>query len=149
MRPSFTAFAIALIVAAPANAQSNDAHSAIAATVQDYLDGTANAEPEKIDGAFADSLEVQWLGEGDVLMRRTAPDYIDLFRDGQIRDRKGRIVMIDATDRAATVKVEIEWNGRLYTDYMLLLRIEGDWQITNKIAVWSQLGPVEESSTQE
>ena len=127
----------ASIVSPPSQAQEANSIDAISATVQDYLDGTANGDPDQIDRAFADSLEVQWLGEHDQLMRRTAPDYIDQFRDGNRRDRDGRIVMIDATDRAATVKVEIEWNGRLYTDYMLLLRIEGEWQIANKIAVWT------------
>jgi len=129
--------AVAAWVFAPLSpALAQDTHSSIRETVQNYLDGTRHGNPDLVDSVFADSLEVQWLGEGDVLRRRVAADYIDMFRDGKFRDRKSRIVMIDATDRGATVKVEIEWNDRLYTDYMLLLRIEGKWQIMNKIAVW-------------
>ena len=135
-RPSLLLLLIFLI-SAPAIAQ--DQKASISETVQNYLDGTQFGDPELIEAAFAKSLEVQWLGDGDVLMRRTASDYIDLFRDGEYRDRKGSIILIDSTDRAATVKAEIEWNGRRYTDYMLLLKIEGTWKITNKIAVWSDL----------
>ena len=139
--PRFTPPSLLLLliflISAPAIAQ--DQKASISETVQNYLDGTQFGDPELIEAAFAKSLEVQWLGDGDVLMRRTASDYIDLFRDGEYRDRKGSIILIDSTDRAATVKAEIEWNGRRYTDYMLLLKIEGTWKITNKIAVWSDL----------
>lgn len=134
--PSFLLLLI-LLISAPAVAEGHK--DSISETVQNYLDGTQFGDPELIEAAFAKSLEVQWLGDGDVLMRRTASDYIDLFRDGEYRDRKGSIILIDSTDRAATVKAEIEWNGRRYTDYMLLLKIEGTWKITNKIAVWSDL----------
>ena len=134
--PSFLLLLI-LLICSPAVAE--DQTESISQTVQNYLDGTQYGDPELIEAAFAKSLEVQWLGDGDILMRRTAPDYIDQFRDGEYRDRKGSIILIDSTDRAATVKAEIEWNGRRYTDYMLLLKIEGEWKITNKIAVWSDL----------
>ena len=69
-------------------------------------------------------------------MRRPGPEYIERIEEGAEVPRYGRIVSIDATDRSAMVKVEIEWNNRLYTDYMLLLKVEGKWRITNKIATW-------------
>lgn len=40
-------------------------------------------------------------------------------------DKPERMVGIDATDKSATTKVEIEWNNRLYTDYMLLSKVGG------------------------
>ncbi|MEM9054024.1 MAG: nuclear transport factor 2 family protein, partial [Pseudomonadota bacterium] len=111
----------------------------VSATVQLYLEGTQRGQPELIEQAFAPGLEVQWLGERGELRRRSAAAYIDMFRDLRYRDRKGHIVAIDATDTAASVKAEIEWMGRRYTDYMLLLKIEGEWKIISKIAVWADL----------
>lgn len=34
------------------------------------------------------------------------------------------------------VKVEIDWLDRLYTDYLLLLKVEGQWRIANEVATW-------------
>ncbi len=138
------AVAAHLAACAWAEAEAEAPFGAIAETVQNYLDGTEQAKPELIESAFAPSLEVQWLGEHGELRRRGGDEYIEMFRDLRYRDRKGHIVMIDATDTAATVKAEIEWMGRRYTDYMLLLKIEGDWKITNKIAVWRDLKPSED-----
>ena len=104
--------------------------------LQKYLDGTALGKPELVTEAFLPSLEVQYLGENDQLMRRAGPDYISRIEVGKEVPRVGRIVSIDATEKSAMAKIEIEWNGRLYTDYLLLLKVEGDWRISNKIATW-------------
>jgi len=84
-------------------------------------------------------LEIQWLGSSGTLLRRKGPDYIARIEEGKVVPRYGRIVSIDSTERSAMVKVEIEWNNRLYTDYMLILKVEGNWRIANKIATWVEL----------
>ena len=61
---------------------------------------------------------MQWLGDGDKLMRRPRVEYITRIEDGKPIPRIGRIVNIDATERSGAVKVEISWNDRLCTDYM-------------------------------
>ena len=132
---AFIPLAIAVIgFATPALAE--DRFTEISGVVQKYLDGTANGDPDLVTEAFLPSLEVQWLGEGDTLQRRPGPDYISRIEPDVSVPRHGRIVAIDATDRSAMVKVEIDWNNRLYTDYMLLLKVEGQWRISNKIATW-------------
>lgn len=115
--------------------------NAIEAVVQKYLDGTAQGKPALVKEAFLPSLEVQWLGDKDELRRRPGPEYIDRIEEGKAVPRVGRIVSIDSTEKSAMVKVEIAWNSRLYTDYMLLLRVEGDWRIANKIATWKENTP--------
>lgn len=111
----------------------------IVEVVDKYLVGTADGNPELVTEAFLPSLEVQYLGDDDELRRRTAADYIARIEPGRAVPREGRIVAIDATAKSAMVKVEIAWAGRLYTDYMLLLKVEGSWRITNKIATWTDL----------
>jgi len=110
--------------------------SDIAETVDLYLTGTAEGRPELVRQAFLPSLEVQYLDDQDRLMRRQADEYIASIRPDEAVPRIGRIVNIDATDKSAMVKVEIDWNDRVYTDYMLLLKVEGRWRIANKIATW-------------
>ncbi len=106
--------------------------------VQKYLDGTAEGRPELVRDAFLPSLEVQYLGDGDRLMRQSGPDYIRRIEVGRAVPRKGRIVSIDVTGKSAMVKAEIGWDGRLYTDYMLLLKVDGQWRIANKTATWTE-----------
>ncbi len=50
-----------------------------------------------------------------------------------------RIVGIDLANKVAIVKADMRFNGRRYTDYMLLLNSKGEWRITNKIATWEKL----------
>ena len=111
----------------------------IVEVVNKYLVGTAEGKPELVREAFLPSLEVQWLGDEEELRRRDAAGYISNIEPGKSVPREGRIVNVDATDKSAMVKVEIKWNDRLYTDYMLLLRVRGEWKIANKIATWEPI----------
>lgn len=138
IKSTLTAATIAIALAfTPADAAPD--FEDISEVVQKYLDGTQFGKPELVEEAFLPSLEVQWLGEGDALMRRSGPEYIARIEEGVEVPRYGRIVSIDATDRSAMVKVEIEWNDRRYTDYMLILKVEGRWRISNKIATWESV----------
>ncbi len=136
-----TKYLISMIVAVLVMISTADAQSRfddITTVVQKYLDGTSQGNPDLVSEAFLPSLEVQWLGEDDKLMRRPGPEYISRIKKNESVPRIGRIVSIDATERSAVVKVEIAWNDRIYTDYMLMLKVEGEWKITNKIATWIQ-----------
>lgn len=138
MKSPVAAFFVCLALAFGGPALANDQFTEIKTVIEKYLDGTSQGKPELVSEAFLPSLEVQWLGEGDVLLRRPGPDYISRIEEGREVPRIGRIVSIDATGKSAMAKVEIEWNDRLYTDYMLLLRVEGEWRIANKIATWTE-----------
>lgn len=70
----------------------------IQAVVQKYLDGTADGRPELVSEAFLPCLEIQYLGEGDRLMRRDGADDIDRIEPDKLVPRKGRIVAVDATE---------------------------------------------------
>ncbi len=52
-----------------------------------------------------------------------------------------RIVSIDVTGLAAIVKVADIYIGRKFTDYLSLLKIDGKWQIYNKL--WHTEGKAE------
>lgn len=119
--------------------QKSDEFDDISVVIQKYLDGTSQGSPKLVEEAFLPSLEIQWLGSSGELLRRKGPDYIARIEGGKVVPRYGRIVSIDSTERSAMAKVEIEWNNRLYTDYMLILKVEDNWHIANKIATWDEL----------
>lgn len=60
--------------------------------------------------------------------------HISGIKKGNKSNRIGRIVNIDIENNAASVKIEIlmPTRKRKYTDYLLLLKYQGEWKITQK-----------------
>ncbi len=74
--------------------------------------------------------QAMWVSQSSVYGRRAPP------AEGE---GLSRIVGYSLANKAAMVKAQMRWNGRRYTDYMLLLNSKGEWRITNKIATWEKL----------
>jgi len=121
------------------SSESPDDFKDISSVVQLYLDGTSLGKPALVNKAFLPTLEVQWINNKGVFSRRKANDYINNIEKGISVPRYGHIVSMDITNNIAQVKVEIDWNKRRYTDYMLLIRLEGMWRISNKVATWIEM----------
>lgn len=105
----------------------------IRATLLDYIEGTADGDAERIRQAFHKDLNL-YVVEGDTLRERSGQQYISYFEDGKKRNRIGNIVSIDHENDAAMAKIRVDMPGskRLYTDYLLLLKIAGKWKIIHK-----------------
>lgn len=117
-------------------AQSDNSKSEfdqITATLMDYIEGTANGEPDRVKRAFHKDLNLYHVAK-DSLVTWSGKGYTDRIKPGRKSNRIGRIVAIDYENNAATAKVEIDMPGakRIYTDYFLLLKLEGRWQIVHK-----------------
>ncbi|WP_298539949.1 nuclear transport factor 2 family protein [uncultured Aquimarina sp.] len=130
MKNLFVVF-LCLISFEIARAQSDK--DQITETLLDYIEGTANGKPERIKNAFHKDLNLYSI-TNDTLSIRSGKKYISYFKEGQKRDRVGKIISIDVVNNAAIAKVEIDvpTRKRLYTDYMMLLKVEGKWKIIHK-----------------
>ena len=115
------------------NASAQTDLEAITATLNDYLEGTANGEPERGTQAFHKDLNLYSI-KNDTLSVWNGQNYITGITPGRKSNRIGRIVSIDYENDAAIAKIEILMPGpqRIYTDYMMLLKIEGSWKIVHK-----------------
>ena len=102
-------------------------------TLMDYIEGTANGEPERLRDAFHQDLNLYSVA-GDTLRPLSGQTYIGYFEDRKPRNRIGRIISIDYENDAATAKIEILMPARkrMYTDYLLLLKLQGKWKIIHK-----------------
>ncbi len=102
-------------------------------TLMDYIEGTANGEPDRIKNAFHPDLNLYTVDEGN-LKTRSGQRYISIFEDGKKRNRIGRIISIDFENDAAMAKIEVVMPDmkRVYTDYLLLLKLEAGWKIIHK-----------------
>ena len=105
----------------------------ITETLMDYIDGTANGEPDRIAKAFHPDLKLYAIA-GDTLKTLSGEKYISYFKPGQKRNRIGKIVSIDYENDAASAKIEVLMPAKkkIYTDYLLLLKYNGAWKIIHK-----------------
>ena len=108
--------------------------AAIPATLMDYIEGTSKGQPERIKRAFHSDLNLYSIDAEQQLRALPGTQYIGYFKEGETNDRDGKIVSIDVVNDAAMAKVEIDVPSRkrLYTDYMMLLKIQGEWKIVHK-----------------
>ncbi len=106
----------------------------IEACLLNYLEGTANGEPEKVSKAFHEDLNLYHV-KNDSLVTWFGKDYIGNIEPGKKSNRIGRIVNIDFEGNAAIAKIEILMprSKRIYTDYLMLLKVHGQWKIIHKV----------------
>ena len=112
----------------------------IAATLTDYIEGTANGEPERLRRAFHPDFNLYAVDDKNKLLVRSGEKYISGVKQGEKSNRIGRIISIDYEKDAATAKVEIvipKW--RVFTDYFLLVKYEGSWKIVQKSYTWREI----------
>lgn len=134
---------ISVLCGTNATAQSNKTASdidQITMTLMNYIDGTANGEPEKLKTAFHPDFNLYTVTDKDSLRIRSGRDYIANIKPGEKANRIGRIIFIDVENNAAMAKAEILIpNWRIFTDYFLLMKYEGSWKIVQKSYTWREI----------
>ncbi len=121
-----------LIAGLHVNAQPSE-EGLIRQTLMDYIEGTANGQPERLRRAFHPDFNLYTVTAQDSLRIRDGERYISNIKEGQKNSRQGRILSIDYDKDAAVARVEIVIPGwRVFTDYFLLLKYEGSWKIVHK-----------------
>jgi CubicO group peptidase (beta-lactamase class C family) len=105
----------------------------ITRTLNHYIEGTANGQPEMLKKAFHPDFNLYYVGQ-DSLRIWSGKEYVSNFKEGEKNDRKGKIVSIDFVNNAASAMIEIDIPSRkrIYTDYLLLLKYQGSWKIIHK-----------------
>ncbi len=112
-------------------------------TLLDYIEGTANGEPERVRKAFQPNFNLYTVAK-DTLWIRSGKKYISDITVGEKANRIGNIISIDIEKDAAIAKVKIEMPGwRTFTDYFLILKYQGSWKIVHKSYSWKELPKTE------
>jgi hypothetical protein len=139
---------LAILFGFKVNAQTENSKSEIeqiTVTLMDYIEGTANGEPDRLKRAFHPDFNLYTVTIEDSLRIRTGEKYIKNVKEGEKSNRIGRIISIDYEKDAAIAKAEILIpNWRLFTDYFLLLKYEGSWKIVHKSYTWREIPKKEE-----
>lgn len=128
-----TVAAVFFVTWAPALAQNSE-EAAIRETIQYYFQGHATGNGEHFRKAFHQDAKLFFIRDGK-LTQWTSEEYIARASGKPAADeaqRKRSIDSIDISGDAAVVKVTLDYPKVVFTDYMSMLKIDGQWKIINK-----------------
>lgn len=124
-----------LLSGLPAGGSDEDA--AIRATIELYFRGDIDRDVEKLKAAFHPTALLQTSNEAGRLAVLEQSVWYERVRSTPGRERPdARILQIDRTGEAAVAKTQLVFSNGRFTDYLSLLKIDGDWQIVNKTYSW-------------
>ncbi len=115
----------------PANVNEYDA---IATTIQHYIDGAKSGKGDDMRPAFHKDATIFGYTGPDLFAGpiQQLCDWND--GNGPATKLQARIASIDLIDTVATVRLELDnWTGSRFTDLFTLLKVDGKWQIMNKV----------------
>jgi len=112
--------------------------SAIEASIQTYFDGLYEGDTDKLASVFHPTSSLTWDQDGQLtVMSRDA--WLQVVRDrpsskSKALTRDDAILLIDQSGpTTAFVKVKCQIPPRYFTDYLSLIKVEGRWQIAQKV----------------
>lgn len=111
--------------------------AAVRQAIEHYFRGHATGDGQHFQKVFHPEAKLFWMRDGK-LAQRTSAEYIAGASGKPApdeRERKRSIQSIDITGNAAVVKVLLDYPSARLTDYMSMLKIEGEWKIVNKTFV--------------
>ena len=103
--------------------------------LENYLKGHATGNAEFMRKAFHTEGKLIFMREGKYTTR-TFEEYIAGMKDGKPApdeaSRKRWIESLEVTGNAAVGKIILDYPNGKFTDYMTMLKIDGEWKIVNK-----------------
>ena len=113
--------------------ESFDAYSAVVNALQPYIEGARSGDLTLLRGAFADHANIAGIYGGELMA--SAADSVLEWPAQPSPDVKVHIAALDVSGTAAYAKLEIiDWMGMRFTDFLLLVRIDGEWKISAKLS---------------
>ena len=133
---TFRLFLILIALAGGAStvsAQSDDA--GVRAVIEQYFKGHATADAATMRGAFLPSAHIEGNRQG-TFTSWTVDQYVANFKGvpaANESSRKRTIDSIDINGTAAMAKATLVHGQTTFTDYFVLLKVDGAWKIANKV----------------
>ncbi|HET6889879.1 MAG TPA: nuclear transport factor 2 family protein [Pyrinomonadaceae bacterium] len=107
---------------------------AVRQPLENYIRGHATGQGEHFRKAFHSDAKLFAIRDGKY-WQLTSEEYIARAAGKPAADeaqRKRTIETIDITGNAAVAKIVLDYPQVKFTDYMSLLKIDGEWKIVNK-----------------
>jgi hypothetical protein len=135
MRYLLCALTLTLLLPGSAPAQSTADENAVRAAINQYFRGHATGDPHEMRKAFHPTAHVEGNRNG-TFVSWTAEQYAGNFTGKPAADeaaRKRTIDRVDISGDAAMVSATLVHGATTFTDYFVLLKINGEWKIANKV----------------
>lgn len=134
---SLYVLAFVLTLAAGAAAQQPSEERLVREAVETYLHGLKFNDVESLKKAFHPEAKLFFVKKDGGLGELTQEQWYKGFAGSAGKEEEGslKIVSVDITGNAASVKVREEYPNSVYTDYVSLLKLGGTWKIVNKVYV--------------
>jgi len=103
--------------------------------ISKYLHGLKFNDVESLKQAFLPNAKLFFVKKDGSLGQLTQAEWYEGFKASAGKEEQGElsIALVDVTGNAASVKVEEDYPKSHYTDYVSLLKLNGEWKIVNKI----------------
>jgi hypothetical protein len=124
-----------LLGGAPLASQQSADEAGVRAALNHYIQGHATGDGSHMRIAFHPNANLYFIRDGKYV-ERTSADYAAGFSGRPPADeaqRKRRIESVDIAGTAAQAKIVLEYPGVTFTDFMTLLKIDGEWKIVAKV----------------
>jgi len=120
----------------------------ISRIVEQYINGAKSGKGDDMKLAFhKDATIFGYIGD-DLFAGPIQMLFDWNVENGPASDLKAHIASIDLIDTVANVRLELEnWTGHRFTDLFTLLKVDGKWQIMNKVFHLHPEQPAKTSST--
>jgi hypothetical protein len=108
--------------------------AAVRAAVEHYFRGHATGQGEHFRKVFHPESKLFAVREGK-FWQLTSEEYIARSPGKAAADeaqRRRTVESVDVTGNAAVAKVVLDYPSTRFTDYMSLLKVDGEWRIVNK-----------------
>jgi hypothetical protein len=124
-----------LLIAAGATAQAQTSEEAgVREAIDHYFQGHATGVGDHFRKAFHPDAKLFFIRDGK-FSTWTLDEYVSRASGKPApdeADRKRSIASIDISGNAAIVKVLLDYPSVRFTDYMSMLKVDGQWKIVNK-----------------
>lgn len=119
-----------------ASAEKDSEHAAIAKVTYTYFDGLYLGNNKLMNKAFdMENGQVKSLENGKI-QAISLKAFSNYFTEKSDETWQGKILSMDVVDnRMAFVKFDFDTPDSHYIDYLILLKTDGEWKITNKAYV--------------
>ena len=100
-----------------------------------YFRGHATANADTMRAAFLPTAHIEGIRNG-TFTSWTVDQYLANFRGTPAADEASRTRVVDVVDNvgtAAMVKATLKHGTTTFTDYFVLLKVDGRWLIANKV----------------
>ncbi|MGH9162092.1 MAG: nuclear transport factor 2 family protein [Vicinamibacteraceae bacterium] len=129
---SLTLCALLLVVPAAGATQTDEA---VRVPLNHYLRGHATGDPSYMRKAFLPTAHIEGIRDGK-FVSWTLEDYCALFEGKPAPDEPSRrrtIDRVDVSGTAAMARATLVHGETTFTDYFVLLKVDGEWKIANKV----------------